>query len=439
MNVGLETLTELVSMIWNADVNNGAGIVLCDSSKLNKNSKICHVYGIGDVCQVPWSEEERINFINTVTPIMPVDKYLELKRKEGNPIKPYSYFLDRNCRFEFDSEKIKIYEELNNRTAGNNRYYLINNEIVQIKIAGAEAYIQNVDSRVEEYTVINIDKMVEDTQVVANQEFIGCILKESLNLKSTHMQYVIPVVTGSDAPSLDVEETVGLLKCRDLNIRTSSIDGIIELNGCSKLNILADNSRKSQSYLGKTLYIRYSNSIKADIDFENSCDKSRIYLKYSSGIKLRVKNTTLLDIDTSRKSTGAYADIHVDNVGRVIVDNDSNCEITIITKKVKASMPDKFIYKLIIDSEGNITWKNEDEAAGNARINFSSLLSTEASTPEVNNKTVVYAGVAIMNGNKEPDPNEEKEVHAAIKIGGKKDRDKRHVSMAQRFKEKFKL
>ena len=439
MNVGLETLAELVSMIWNADVNNGAGIVLCYSSKLNKKSKIWHVYGIGDVCQVHWSEEERINFINTVTPIMPVDKYLELKRKEGNPIKPYSYFLDRNCRFEFDSEKIKIYEELNNRTAGNNRYYLINNEIVQIKIAGAEAYIQNVDSRVEEYTVINIDKMVEDIQVVANQEFIGCILKESLNLKSTHMQYVIPVVTGSDAPSLDVEETVGLLKCRDLNIRTSSIDGIIELNGCSKLNILADNSRKSQSYLGKTLYIRYSNSIKADIDFENSCDKSRIYLKDSSGIKLRVKNTTLLDIDTARKSTGAYADIHVDNVGRVIVDNDSNCEITIITKKVKASMPDKFIYKLIIDSEGNITWKNEDEAAGNARINFSSLLSTEASTPEVKNKTVVYAGVAIMNGNKEPDPNEEKEVHAAIKIGGKKDGDKRHVSIAQKFKEKFKL
>lgn len=439
MNVGLETLAELVSMIWNADVNNGACIVLCDSSKLNKKSKIWHVYGIGDVCQVPWSEEERINFINTVTPIMPVDKYLELKRKEGNTIKPYSYFLDRNCRFEFDSEKIKIYEELNNRTAGNNRYYLINNEIVQIKIAGAEAYIQNVDSRVEEYTVINIDKMVEDIQVVANQEFIGCILKESLNLKSTHMQYVIPVVTGSDAPSLDVEETVGLLKCRDLNIRTSSIDGIIELNGCSKLNILADNSRKSQSYLGKTLYIIYSNSIKADIDFENSCYKSRIYLKDSSGIKLRVKNTTLLDIDTARKSTGAYADIHVDNVGRVIVDNDSNCEITIITKKVKASMPDKFIYKLIIDSEGNITWKNEDEAAGNARINFSSLLSTEASTPEVKNKTVVYVGVAIMNGNKEPDPNEEKEVHAAIKIGGKKDGDKRHVSMAQRFKEKFKL
>lgn len=124
--------------------------------------------------------------------------------------------------------------------------------------------------------------MVEDIQVVANQEFIGCILKESLNLKSTHMQYVIPVVTGSDAPSLDVEKTVGLLKCRDLNIRTSSIDGIIELNGCSKLNILADNSRKSQSYLGKTLYIRYSNSIKADIDFENSCDKSRICLKDSS-------------------------------------------------------------------------------------------------------------------------------------------------------------
>lgn len=439
MNVGLETLTELVSMIWNADVNNGAGIVLCDSSKLNKSAKIWHVYGIGDVCQVPWSEEERINFINTVTPIMPVDKYLELKRKEGNHIKPYSYFLDRNCRFEFDSEKIKIYEELNNRTAGNNRYYLINNEIVQIKIAGAEAYIQNVDSRVDEYTVINIDKMVEDTQVVANQEFIGCILKESLNLKSTHMQYVIPVVTGSDAPSLDVEETVGLLKCRDLNIRTSSIDGIIELNGCSKLNILADNSRKSQSYLGKTLYIRYSNSIKADIDFENSCYKSRIYLKDSRGIKLRVKNTQLLDIDTARKSTGAYADIHVDNVGRVIVDNDSNCKITIITKKVKASMPDKFIYKLIIDSEGNITWKNEDEAAGNARISFSSLVSTEASTPEVKNKTVVYAGVAIMNGNKEPDPNEEKEVHAAIKIGGKKDGEKKHVSIAQRFKEKFKL
>lgn len=119
MNVGLETLAELVSLLWNADVNNGAGIVLCDSSKLNKHSKIWHVYGIGDVCQVPWSEEERINFINTVTPIMPVDKYLELKRKEGNPIKPYSYFLDRNCRFEFDSEKIKIYEELNNRTAGN--------------------------------------------------------------------------------------------------------------------------------------------------------------------------------------------------------------------------------------------------------------------------------------------------------------------------------
>lgn len=281
--------------------------------------------------------------------------------------------------------------------------------------------------------------MVEDIQVVANQEFIGCILKESLNLKSTHMQYVIPVVTGSDAPSLDVEKTVGLLKCRDLNIRTSSIDGIIELNGCSKLNILADNSRKSQSYLGKTLYIRYSNSIKADIDFENSCDKLRICLKDSSGIKLRVKDTPLLDIDTARKSTGAYADIHVDNVGRVIVDNDSNCEITIITKKVKASMPDKFIYKLIIDSEGNITWKNEDEAAGNARINFSSLMSTEASTPEVKNKTVVYAGVAIMNGNKEPDPNEEKEVHAAIKIGGKKDGEKKHVSIAQRFKEKFKL
>lgn len=39
MNIGLETLTELVSMIWNADVNNGAGIVLCDSSKLNRDSK----------------------------------------------------------------------------------------------------------------------------------------------------------------------------------------------------------------------------------------------------------------------------------------------------------------------------------------------------------------------------------------------------------------
>lgn len=116
---------------------------------------------------------------------------------------------------------------------------------------------------------------------------------------------------------------------------------------------------------------------------------------------MRVKNTPLLDIDTARKSTGAYADIHVDNVGRVIVDNDSNCEITIITKKVKASMPDKFIYKLIIDSEGNITWKNEDEAAGNARINFSSMeASMEASTPEAKRKTVVYAGVAIMNGNK---------------------------------------
>lgn len=37
MNIGLETLTELVSMIWNADVNNGAGIVLCDSSKLKKS------------------------------------------------------------------------------------------------------------------------------------------------------------------------------------------------------------------------------------------------------------------------------------------------------------------------------------------------------------------------------------------------------------------
>ena len=57
MNIGLETLTELVSMIWNADVNNGAGIVLCDSSKLNKSAKIWHVYGIGDVCQVHWSEE----------------------------------------------------------------------------------------------------------------------------------------------------------------------------------------------------------------------------------------------------------------------------------------------------------------------------------------------------------------------------------------------
>ena len=39
MNVGLETLTELVSLLWNADVNNGAGIVLCDSSKLDKHSK----------------------------------------------------------------------------------------------------------------------------------------------------------------------------------------------------------------------------------------------------------------------------------------------------------------------------------------------------------------------------------------------------------------
>ena len=39
-----------------------------------------------------------MHFINTVSPIMPVDKYLELKRKERNPIKPYSYFLDRNYR-----------------------------------------------------------------------------------------------------------------------------------------------------------------------------------------------------------------------------------------------------------------------------------------------------------------------------------------------------
>ena len=440
MNIGLETITELVSMLWNADVNNGAGIVLCDSSKLDKHSKIWHVYGIGDVCKVRWSEEERVNFINTVTPIMPVDKYLELQRKEGNPIKPYKYFLDKNSKYEFDSEKIKVYEELNHMTAGNNRYYLINNEIVQIKIAGAEAYIQNVDSRVEEYIVINIDKMTEDTQVVANQEFIGCILKESLNLKSTHMQYVRPVVTGKDAPSINAAETVCLYKCKDLNLTTSSIDGRMELDGCSKLNILADNSRESQSYSGKTIYIRNSNSIKADVDFENSCSTSRICLRDSSGIKLRVKNTQELDIETTRKSTGVYADVHVDNVGKVIVDNDSNCEITVVTKKVKASMPDKFKYKISIDSEGNITWKNEDEAAGNARINFSSMeASIEASTPEVKRKTVVYAGVAIMNGNKEPDPNEEKEVHAAIKIGGKKDGEKKHVSMAQRFKEKFKL
>lgn len=37
MNIGLETLTELVSMIWNVDINNGVGSELCDSSKLNKN------------------------------------------------------------------------------------------------------------------------------------------------------------------------------------------------------------------------------------------------------------------------------------------------------------------------------------------------------------------------------------------------------------------
>ena len=76
MNIGLETAADLVSVIWNVDINNGIGIELCDSSKLNKSAKIWHVYGIGDICKVRWSEEERMHFMNTVSPIMPVDKYL---------------------------------------------------------------------------------------------------------------------------------------------------------------------------------------------------------------------------------------------------------------------------------------------------------------------------------------------------------------------------
>ena len=63
MNIGLETVAELVSFIWNADVNDGAGIELCDSSKLNKNAKIWHVYGIGDICKVRWSDEERMHLV----------------------------------------------------------------------------------------------------------------------------------------------------------------------------------------------------------------------------------------------------------------------------------------------------------------------------------------------------------------------------------------
>lgn len=441
MNIRLETAAELVSVIWDADINNGANTELCDSTKLNKNAKIWHVYGIGDICKVRWSEEERLHFVETVSRIMPVEKYLELNRKNGNPINQYRYFLDKNSKYEFDNDKIKAYEELNNMTAGNNRYYLINNKIVQIKIAGAEAYIQNVDSRVEEYIVINIDKMVEDTQVVANSQFMGCILKESLNLKSVHMQYVKPVVTGKDAPSINAAETICLYKCKDLNLTTSPIDGVMWLTDCSKLNILANNNLygESQSYSGKTIYIKGCNSIKADLDFDNGCSLSRVSISDSNGIKIRAKNIYELDIDSTRKRTGAYAEIHLENVEKVSVDNDNNCEITVVTKKAKASMPDKFRYKLSIDNDGNITWENENEAAGNARMSISNIDDTTQEVEQTKKKTVVYARVAILNGNKELDPNEEKEVHADIKIGVKKDADSKHRSMAQRFKEKFKL